>query len=391
MSFQNTSWEASENQINLVNLIAGNAHKSPEQQDKVMGIFAGEGVGPEITQAAIKVLDAIEVVYSLNIKRSYGEAIGLSGGENGHDAEGKITQKAVDFCEKIFSQSGAIMCGPGGGRFVYDLRRRFDLFCKIVPLRPSAELHSVNRVKPDYLHNLDIVIVRDNAGGVYQGCWSENKDSADGCVAEQRFSYTQTQVERIINVAVRLSLTRKGRLHVIVKEGGVPGISRLWQQVARRVCSETQVRCIVLNADNAAYQLIQHPVEFDVIVTPNMVGDILADLGAVLLGSRGLSYSANYSAKGNAVYQTGHGAAFDLTGTDRANPAAQILSMAMMLRESFNCHVEASCIEQAIEDVWHAGWRTPDITQNGDRIVGTQRMGELIAEAVLTQVGNRVH
>jgi len=385
------SRKISEHQSSILNLITDDPQPALlERSNKVMGIFAGEGIGPEITEAAIKVLDAVEAITPLNIKRQYGDTIGLAADRNGHEGDGKITQNVVLFCKDIFAQGGAIMCGPGGGRFVYDLRRHFDLFCKIVPIKPSPSMYSINRLKPEFINHLDILIVRDNAGGVYQGSWSDHGDSA-GCVAEHRFSYTQAQVQRIVGVAARIARMRKKRLHVIIKEGGVPSISKLWREIAQRICSDAQVKCLFLNADNAAYRLIQHPEEFDVIVTPNMVGDILADLGAVLLGSRGLSYSANFCGKGNAVYQTGHGAAFDLTGTDHANPVAQILTMAMMLRQSYGLNDEADWIEQAIEQVWREGWRTRDIAQNGDPVVGTKRMGELIAEAVLAQVENRVY
>jgi 3-isopropylmalate dehydrogenase len=384
-------WDKSKIETGFLGLVTGNAHTAePKPPVKVMGLLTGEGIGPEVIQAALKVLDALETTSPLKIQRRFGETIGLAACRNGQDNEGQITQNVASFCAEIFAQGGAIMCGPGGGRFVYDLRRRFDLFCKIVPIKPSIHLRSVNRLKSDALEKVDILVVRDNAGGVYQGCWSDRNEDDDGRIVEHRFSYSETQVARIIGAAARLSQVRKKKLHVIIKDGGVPSISKLWRQVAQRICAQTDIECICLNADNAAYRLIQHPDEFDVMVTPNMVGDILADLGAVLLGSRGLSYSANFSGQGEAVYQTGHGAAFDLTGTNRANPVAQILTMAMMLRESYGCHAEASLIERAIDDVWRAGWRTEDLVPSGNRVVGTQRMGELIAEAVLIQAENRV-
>jgi 3-isopropylmalate dehydrogenase len=144
-----------------------------------------------------------------------------------------------------------------------------------------------------------------------------------------------------------------------------------------------KVECIFLNADHAAYRLIQHPSEFDVLVTPNLFGDLLADLAAALLGSRGMSYSFNFSDDGRAVYQTGHGAAADLAGTDRANPAAQILSLAMMLRHSFALEQEAQLVEQAVEEVFRAGWRTDDLAEPDCRRAGTRQIGELVARAVV--------
>ena len=139
----------------------------------------------------------------------------------------------------------------------------------------------------------------------------------------------------------------------------------------------------VLNIDLMAYRLLQEPKGFDVVVTPNLFGDILADLGAVLLGSRGLSYSGNFSGSGAAVYQTNHGAGYDLVGKNEANPVGQVFSLAMLLRESFGLVQEPLLMEEAVAEVWRQGWRTPDLTENGCRIIGTEEMGARIADALV--------
>ena len=136
----------------------------------------------------------------------------------------------------------------------------------------------------------------------------------------------------------------------------------------------------MVDIDLMAYRLVKEAGAFDVIAAPNLFGDVLADLGAALLGSRGISYSGNYSGRGNAIYQTNHGAARDLAGTDTANPAGQILSAAMMLRENFAFDREASSIEAAIQSVWKEGWRTQDVAVPGSRVVGTREMGARVAE-----------
>jgi 3-isopropylmalate dehydrogenase len=169
---------------------------------------------------------------------------------------------------------------------------------------------------------------------------------------------------------------------VVVKDGGVPAASNLWREVAADVAAQHGVSCDFINLDHAAYRLIQHGTEFDVLVTPNLCGDILADLGAVLLGSRGLSFSGNFSSDGKAVYQTNHGSAYDLVGTDRANPVGQFYSLAMMLRESFGLHQEAGWIEEAVADVWRQGWRTDDLEESGYRSVGTRELTELVVRSV---------
>ena len=136
----------------------------------------------------------------------------------------------------------------------------------------------------------------------------------------------------------------------------------------------------MVDIDLMAYRLIQEAPTFDVIAAPNLFGDVLADLGAVLLGSRGLSFSGNFTDQGHSVFQTNHGAAYDLAGTDRANPVGQILSMAMMLREAFGLTSSLDSIEEAVRSVWHDGWRTEDVASPQTREVGTREMSRRVAE-----------
>jgi 3-isopropylmalate dehydrogenase len=231
------------------------------------------------------------------------------------------------------------------------------------------------------LHELDLLIVRDNTGGIYQGRWTERR-TAGGRVVEHTFSYSEAQVRRLMEVAARAAAARRGRLHMILKDGGVPGISDLWREVGTAVAAAHGVQAAVMNVDLAAYELIQRPGLFDVIVAPNMIGDIIADIAGVLVTSRGVTFSGNFSADGKAVYQTNHGCAHDLAGTDRANPGGQILSLAMLLRESFGWQAEAALMERALAAAWEAGWRTADIAEPGCRVVGTAAMAEEVARQV---------
>ncbi len=161
----------------------------------------------------------------------------------------------------------------------------------------------------------------------------------------------------------------------------------MWKDCAGRAAEREGVDCECLDVDYAAYRLIQQPGAFDVVVASNVFGDILADLCGVLMGSRGLTHGASFSAAGAAVYQTNHGAAHDLAGADRANPVGQILSLAMMLRESFGLPREAALIEGAVAEVWRQGWRTEDLAGDGRRVAGTRRMGELVAAALQRMPG----
>jgi 3-isopropylmalate dehydrogenase len=237
-------------------------------------------------------------------------------------------------------------------------------------------------LKPEHALGTDLLIVRENLGGVYQGRWSARSCHLQGRIEQHTFEYAETQVRAILAVACRIAARRSGRLAVVIKEAGVPGISSLWQQCAKEQCDRHQVACTFLDVDLAGYKLIRHPRELDVLVTPNLFGDILVDLGAILVGSRGLSFSGNFSADGCAVFQTNHGAAYDLVGKDAANPIGQILSLAMLLAESFGLSHEAGLIEAGVAEVLHQGYRTFDIMQHGCRLVGTRAITGLIAEAV---------
>ena len=170
---------------------------------------------------------------------------------------------------------------------------------------------------------------------------------------------------------------------MIWKEFGLPSISGLWRDCAEEAAKDHAVKLQMIEIDLMTYLLVRKPQDFDVIAAPNLFGDVLSDLGAVLLGSRGISFSGNFNEVGNAVYQTNHGAASDIAMTDHANPVGQIFTLAMMLRESFGLDREATAIEEAIRAVWNDGWRTEDVAMSGTRIVGTREMGCRIGDRAI--------
>ena len=343
----------------------------------VIGVLPGEGVGPAVTDGALNVLDHVASASGLTLHLQRGGLIGRDAERAGGEA---LSAEVVRFCQNVFDQGGAVFNGPGGGRYVYDLRKQFDLFFKISPLRSATGLPGASRLRPDVVADLDILIARENSGGVYQGTWSEHATPAGDRIAEQSFAYSESQVRRFLAAAARLAARRSGKLTVVWKEAGVPAISKLWRDCAEQASRSAGIRCSLVDIDLMAYRLIQDPAAFDVIATPNLFGDVLGDLGAVLIGSRGNSFSGNYTAAGDAVYQTNHGAAYDLAGQDRANPAGQIFSLAMMLRESFGLGREADSIEEAVRSVWREGWRTEDVASPGARVIGTREISALIAE-----------
>lgn len=347
----------------------------------VIGVLRGEGIGPEVVGATLAVLAAVETASpDARFKVRNGGPIG---NEAVRERGQALSPEVSGFCREVFAEGGAILAGAGGDRFVYEMRREFDLYCKISPLVTRPELQGAGCLKPEHTANIDILVVRESMGGVYQGQWEETIDDREGRVAHHRFAYSESQVRRIMKVAAAIARERRGELTVVVKPSGVPAISRLWSDCARDIAREFGIQVRELEIDYAAFRLIHEPRTLDVIVTPNLFGDVISDVGGVLLGSRGLCYGGNFSASGAAVYQTNHGAAYDLAGNDHANPVGQIFSLAMLLRESFGLDREASLIENAVAAVWRLGLRTADICEEGCRIVGTREMGRRIAEAAV--------
>jgi 3-isopropylmalate dehydrogenase len=346
---------------------------------QVIGLLPGTGIGPEVTDVALRVLRAVEETLGLSFEIRRGGPIGEAAEQVCGAA---LSDSVVTFCTEVFRDGGAILSGPGGGRYVYDLRRQFELFCKLAPVRSWPALSGLGCLRPAACPELDLLFVRDNCGGVYQGNWRVERDDR-GETAYHAFSYSESEVRRLARVAVSLAANRRGRVHVIVKRGGVPAVSELWQRVALEVATTHPVQVVIINADFAAFELVQHPELFDVILTPNLFGDILVDLSAVLQGSRGVTFSGNFAADGRAVYQTNHGCAHDLAGTDTANPAGQLLALAMLLRESFAQPGAAALIESGLTAAWDSGCRTADLAVPGCQVLGTRAMGEAVVRQIV--------
>src|SRR4030095_54536 len=257
-------------------------HRPGRPEVLVLGVLEGEGVGPDVVKAALTVLTALESQRDLKFKRLYGGPIGKQALAQGQQP---LSPDVVEWCQAIFDQGGAVLCGPGGDRFVYDLRRRFDLFCKIVPLKNYPELGKSGRIKPEYRNKIDILLIRENVSGVYQGQWSESCSADEGRKAEHTFSYSERTVRRLLKVAVSLAQQRRKEITVVVKDSGVPSISKLWRDCSTDEAERAGIKCSLMNFDHAAYSLIQHGQELDMIVAPNLAGDVIGDVGGVLMGS----------------------------------------------------------------------------------------------------------
>lgn len=368
----------SDQDLPLAKRVCENGHRRTPRP--LLGVLEGEGVGPEVTAAALGALEAATRATGAAVEVRRGGAIGVEAIRSGGRP---LPEEVAAFTKEILEAGGALLCGPGGDRFVYDLRRRFDLFCKVSPIRAHPELERCGPFPAEHVRGVDLLFVRDNAGGVYQGEWQERRSDGIGRVVEHRFASDERQVRRLAEVAARLAATRRGKVTVVVKEGGVPGVSRLWREVAEATVRARGVAFDWINADHAAFRLLRDPRAFDVLLTPNLFGDLLMDEAALLQGTRALACSGNFSGEGFATYQTNHGSAHDIEGRDVANPAGQILALAMLLRESLGLAREARILEEAVACVWRSGVRTFDLAERGARTVGTREFGRLVEGAAL--------
>lgn len=365
-------------------LFAARAGRHPAPSS-LIGILNGEGIGPEVIGVCVNVLQDLARIFGRHFEIRVGGPIGK---ESLRLTGRVLTDEVVGFCRDVWEDGGAILAGPGGGSFVYDMRRQFDLFFKLNPVVQFPELADAMRVKLHDKHARDIVIVRDNVGGLYQG---QSEVSPCGQNVVHRFGYSEQCVTRLLTTAARIASRRRRRMTVVCKEGGLPELTRLWFGCAERVAAAHQIELCRMDIDFAAYQFIARPEDFDVIAVPNCFGDILADLGGVLMGSRGITYGASYSPSGFGIYQTNHGAAYDLAGKDTANPAGQLLSLAMLLEESAGLREEAALIVAALRQSWEEGWRTADLMAPGCRLVGTKEMGEVVSRNIVALATPRRH
>jgi 3-isopropylmalate dehydrogenase len=337
-----------------------------------VGVFPGEGIGPELVGICERFLQKFAERGCFEVVLRRGGPIGI---EARKQCGADLPDEAVAFAESVFAEGGALLAGAGGGRFVYDMRKRFDLFLKLNPLRRFCGAVPENR-------RFDIMVVRDNREGLYQGESAVAETGGDRRVSHT-FHCSARAVDEITEVAAKQAAARRKHLTVVAKESGLPVISALWRNSGVEAGKRHGVEVKFLEMDYAAYLLVRDPQMFDVIAVPNCFGDILSDLGGVIMGSRGATFGGSYNPQGHAVYQTNHGAAYDLARTDTANPAGQILSLAMLLRESFGRDHEAAWIEESVEAAWCDGWCTFDMEEIpgvNRRPCGTQDFASRVEE-----------
>jgi 3-isopropylmalate dehydrogenase len=351
-------------------------------------VLPGDGIGPEIVNQAVKLLNSLREKFSLQVDLD--EA--LVGGA-AIDATGiPLPDVTLELAEEV----DAILLGAVGGpkweamdisvrpeKGLLGLRSGLNLFANLRPAILYPQLAGASTLKSEVVAGLDIMIVRELTGGIYFGRPRGIKTLESGeRQGINTLVYRESEIERIGRVAFEIAMKRDRRV-CSVDKANVLECTELWREVMTRVAEDyPEVELSHMYVDNAAMQLVKWPKQFDVMVTTNMFGDILSDCAAMLTGSIGMLPSASLDAHGKGMYEPIHGSAPDIAGKDIANPLATLLSVAMMLRFSLDEPMLAERVEQAVDRVLDQGLRTADIMADGMTEVGCEAMGDAVVAAL---------
>ncbi len=354
-----------------------------------IALIGGDGIGPDIVAQAVKVLDTVAKKFG----HSFSYVDVLMGG-CATDAVG--VSYPAGTAEKCKECDAVLLGAVGGPKWGSDkpaeqppdtallaIRKDLGLYANLRPAALRPALKDACPLKKETAEKgIDLMMVRELTGGIYFGKRDKYQTPDRGLEATDLMAYSEKEIERIGRRAFELARLRRGKVSSVDK-ANVLETSRLWRSVMHRLAEEySDVEYEDVLVDNCAMQIVKDPGQFDVLVTENMFGDILSDEASMVTGSIGLLPSASMGDTAPALYEPIHGSAPDIAGQDKANPIATILSAAMMLRYSFHLAAEADAVERAVDAVLDAGWRTPDIAEPGVTPIGTEKMGDLICQAI---------
>lgn len=355
---------------------------------KKLLVLPGDYIGPEIMAQAEAVLTVVIEKFGLDVSVDHGVLGGAAIDQYGepYPEATKVQAHAAD----------AILLGAVGGpkwdavdrairpeKGLLAIRSDLGLYANLRPALLYPQLADASSLKPELVAGLDLLIVRELTGGIYFGEPRGIRENADGeREGFNTYIYSESEVRRIAHTAFTLARKRDKRV-CSVDKSNVLEATVLWREVMLEVAKEyPDVALSHIYVDNAAMQLVREPKQFDVMVTGNMFGDILSDTAAMLTGSIGMLPSASLNEAGKGMYEPVHGSAPDIAGEGKANPLATILSLAMLLRYSFDMQAAADAIEKAVESVLDQGLRTGDIATVGETVIGTEAMGQAVCAAL---------
>jgi 3-isopropylmalate dehydrogenase len=351
-------------------------------------ILPGDGIGPEITAEAVKVLEALKASDNLDINMTEDLVGGAAYDVHGVPLADETMAKAA--------ASDAVLLGAVGGykwesldisvrpeKGLLRLRSEMQLFANLRPAFLYPQLADASTLKPEVVAGLDILIVRELTGGIYFGQPRGIRTLENGeRQGYNTYVYSESEVKRIAHVAFQAAMKRNKKL-TSVDKANVLEVTEMWREIIDQIAPEyPEVEVNHMYVDNAAMQLVLNPKQFDVMVTGNMFGDILSDEASMLTGSIGMLASASLDANNKGMYEPSHGSAPDIAGQNLANPLATILSAAMMLRYSLGREDLAVKIENAVGNVLDQGLRTGDIFSEGMTKVSCSEMGDAVVAAL---------
>jgi len=350
-------------------------------------VLPGDGIGPEIMEQALKVLQAVGVKFG----HRFAFTRGLIGG-SAYDAAGHpLPKETLDLCRA----GDAIMLGAVGGPkwdslpvhlrpeagALLPLRKELGLYANLRPATVFPALVNASTLKPEVVSGLDVLVIRELTGGLYFGEKRREPLPGGGIRVIDTLLYTTAEIERIARLGFEMARKRRGRL-TSVDKANVLESSRHWREVVNGLAPEYPgVELDHMYVDNCAMQIVRAPGQFDVIVTENTFGDIISDEISMVTGSLGMLPSASLGGQ-VGLYEPIHGSAPDIAGQNKANPIATVLSAAMMLKYSLNLDTESQSVNQAVAGVLDRGYRTADLMQEDMKLVSTIEMGDLIAENI---------
>ncbi|HEY8176548.1 MAG TPA: 3-isopropylmalate dehydrogenase [Gemmatimonadaceae bacterium] len=358
-----------------------------------IAVLPGDGIGPEVTTQATRVLDAVQRRW----QHDFEVREALIGGA-AIDATGNpLPDETVALCK---SASAVLLGAVGGPKWddpnarvrpeqgLLGLRKALEVYANLRPVAAWPELSHASPLRADLVAGVDILFVRELTGGIYFGEKTRTRLADGGERATDLCEYTAAEIERVVRVAATLARQRRRKL-TSVDKANVLETSRLWRSVTERIVRDEfpDIQLDHVLVDACAMKLLRSPAQFDVIVTENMFGDILTDEASMLAGSMGMLASASLGdcvdGSRRGLYEPIHGSAPDIAGRGIANPLGAILSVALLLRHSLDLEVEAGVVERAVRSVVAKGWSTPDIEAPGRRRCSTTEMGAAVAEQVL--------
>ncbi len=354
-----------------------------------VAVLAGDGIGPEVMAEAVKVLDVVQQKFGFSLEYESADVGGIAIDNHGE----ALPKSTLDVCES----ADAVLFGSVGGpkweslppaeqperAALLPLRKHFDLFCNLRPARVFKSLAAACPLRPDIVgEGFDILVVRELTSGIYFGEPKGREGTGPDEFAFDTMVYKRSEIERITRMAFEAARVRSKKV-TSVDKANVLTTMVLWREVVTEVAADfPDVELNHIYVDNATMQLVRWPQQFDVMLCGNMFGDIVSDEAAMLTGSMGMLASASLNSDNFGLFEPAGGSAPDIAGQGIANPIAQILSAAMMLRYSLNQDSAATAIEDAVAKTLDQGIMTADIAVKGCTTVNTKEMGDAVVAAL---------